>query len=244
MHMNKQSLPFDLIAFDADDTLWHNETLYTMTQERFKRLLAPYHDGEIVDQELYETEMRNLAHYGYGIKAFTLSMIETAIELTDGRIGGVEIRQIINFAHEMLRAPVRLMEGIEEVLATLSVDYRLMVITKGDLIDQETKIASSGLAGYFDLVEIVSNKRPETYAALLTKHQAPAERFLMIGNSLPSDILPVLAIGGRSVYIPYPSTWAHEIIDEETVSHEPYIKLEDVRQLPELLAGQHWPESD
>ena len=242
--MEQQSLHFDLIAFDADDTLWHNETLYTMTQERFKQLLAPYHDGEIIDRELYETEMRNLAFYGYGIKAFTLSMIETAIELTEGRVGGAEIRQIIEFAHEMLNAPVRLMEGIEEVLATLSADYRLMVITKGDLFDQETKLARSGLSDYFDLVEIVSNKRPETYAALLSRHQAPAERFLMVGNSLPSDILPVLAIGGRSVYVPYPSTWAHEIIDEDMVSHEPYVKVEDIRQLPELLARPYWPESD
>lgn len=242
--MNKPSLQFDLIAFDADDTLWHNEPLYTMTQERFKKLLAPYHEGEIIDRELYETEMRNLAFYGYGIKSFTLSMIETAIELTGGRVGGAEIRQIIDLAHEMLRAPVRLMDGIEEVLSTLSAGYRLMVITKGDLFDQETKLARSGLVDYFDLVEIVSNKRPETYAALLSKHQTPAGRFLMVGNSLPSDILPVLSLGGRSVYIPYHSTWEHEIVDEDTVSHEPYVKLEDVRQLPELLARPHWPEGE
>ena len=240
--MKNANAPFDLIAFDADDTLWHNETLYTMTQERFKQLLADYHEGEIVDQELYDTEMRNLARYGYGIKAFTLSMIETAIELTDGRIGGAEIRHIIDFAHQMLGAPVRLMDGIEEVLNALADDYLLMIITKGDLFDQESKIARSGLAGYFSHVEIVSNKRSQTYQALLAKHKTPAGRFLMIGNSLPSDILPVVAIGGHGVYVPYHTTWAHEVVNEEDVSHETYVELGDIRQLPELLKG--WSGSE
>jgi putative hydrolase of the HAD superfamily len=234
--MNGRTKRFELIAFDADDTLWHNESLYNMTQDRFKELLAPYLDGEIVDQELYETEMRNLARYGYGIKSFTLSMIETAIELTDGRVGGAEIRHIIDFAHEMLAAPVRLIDGIEDVLAALGADYRLMVITKGDLFDQETKLARSGLDGYFDLVEIVSNKRPETYAGLLARHDVAADRFLMVGNSLPSDILPVLEIGGHGVHIPYHITWAHEVVDETEVPDERYATLQDVRQLPALLA--------
>ena len=239
--------PFDLIAFDADDTLWHNETLYTMTQERFKQLLVDYHDGEIVDQELYETEMRNLARYGYGIKAFTLSMIETAIELTDGRIGGTEIRHIIDFAHEMLRAPVKPMDGIDEVLRALSNDYPLMIITKGDLFDQETKIARSGLANYFEHVEVVSNKRSQTYEVLLAKYETSPGRFLMVGNSLRSDILPVVAIGGHGVHIPYHTTWAHEVVSEEDVSREmyahAYVELGDVRQLPELLDSWRRPES-
>lgn len=234
--MKHDALHFDLIAFDADDTLWHNETLYTVTQERLKELLAPYHDGEIVDRELYETEMRNLAHYGYGIKAFTLSMIETAIELTGGRIRGTEIRQIIDFAGEMLRAPVRLLDGVEDVLAAVSVDYDLIVITKGDLVDQETKIARSGLADHFVAIEIVSNKRPGTYAALLQKYHVQAERFLMVGNSLPSDVLPVIAIGGRAVYIPYHTTWQHEEVDEEALSEAEYVELDDIGQLPALLS--------
>jgi putative hydrolase of the HAD superfamily len=235
--MNDRAKRFELIAFDADDTLWHNESLYNMTQDRFKELLAPYLNGEVIEHELYETEMRNLARYGYGIKAFTLSMIETAIELTDGRVGGTEIRQIIDFAHDMLAAPVRLIDGIEDVLVALGADYRLMVITKGDLFDQETKLARSGLDGRFDLVEIVSNKRPETYAGLLARHEVEADRFLMVGNSLPSDILPVLEIGGHGVYIPYHITWAHEILDQSEVPDERYTTLEDVRQLPALLAG-------
>lgn len=235
--MSEQARQFELIAFDADDTLWHNESLYNMTQDRFKELLAPFHDGEIVDHQLYETEMRNLARYGYGIKSFTLSMIETAIELTEGRVGGAEIRQIIDFAHTMLAAPVRLIDGIEDVLAVLGADYRLMIITKGDLFDQETKLARSGLADYFDLVEVVSNKRPDTYAGLLAKHGVDAHRFLMVGNSLPSDILPVLEIGGHGVHIPYHITWAHEVVDEAEVPDDRCATLEDVRQLPALLAG-------
>jgi len=235
--MNDSVKRFELIAFDADDTLWHNESLYNMTQDRFKELLAPYLNGEIVDRELYETEMRNLARYGYGIKAFTLSMIETAIELTGGRVGAAEIRQIIDFAHEMLAAPVRLIEGVEDVLAALGAEYRLMIITKGDLFDQETKVARSGLAGYFDLVEIVSHKQPETYAELLARHGVAADRFLMVGNSLPSDILPVLEIGGHGVHIPYHITWAHEIVDEAEVPDQRYATLDDVRELPALLAG-------
>jgi putative hydrolase of the HAD superfamily len=235
--MKDKTERFDVIAFDADDTLWHNETLYNMTQERFKELLAPYHDGEIVDRELYETEMRNLTRYGYGIKAFTLSMIETAIELTDGRVGGSEIRQIIDFAQEMIAAPVRLMNGIEETLTALAADYRLMIITKGDLFDQETKIARSGLVDHFDLIEIVSNKRPETYAELLARNGIAADRFLMVGNSLPSDILPVLEIGGHGVHIPYHITWAHEVLDDSEVIDDGYTTLENVRQLPALLSG-------
>jgi putative hydrolase of the HAD superfamily len=235
--MNQRSGLIELIAFDADDTLWHNETIYSMTQQRYKELLAPYYDGEIVDRELYETEMRNLAYYGYGVKSFTLSMIETAIELTDGRVGGAEIRQIIDFAHDMLRTPVRLMDGVEDVLAELANDYQLMIISKGDLLDQETKIARSGLAPYFDHIEIVSNKRPDTYAQLLAKHEVPAERFLMVGNSLPSDVLPVTSIGGHGVYIPYHVTWVHEVVDEAEVADEAYTQLDDIRQLPGLLAA-------
>ena len=148
----------DVIALDADDTLWHNETLYTMTQDRFKQLLCRYRSAEGIEDELYETEMRNLQYYGYGIKSFTLSMIETAIELTEGRVQSEEIQEIIDFAKEMLRAPVQLLEGVQDVILALSGAHRLMIVTKGDLFDQETKIAHSGLADYFDHVEIVSEK--------------------------------------------------------------------------------------
>ena len=227
---------FDVIAFDADDTLWHNETLYTVTQDKFKQLLSRYRSTDGIEQELFETEMRNLQYYGYGIKSFTLSMIETAIELTDGRIQGREIREIIGFAREMLGAPVQLLAGVEAVTRSLSESHRLMLITKGDLFDQESKVARSGLAGYFTHVEIVSQKTKETYQALLAKHDIAPDRFLMVGNSLKSDILPVLAAGGCAVYVPYHLTWAHEVVNNPGGKEKGYFELEHIGQLPDLVA--------
>jgi putative hydrolase of the HAD superfamily len=225
----------DLIAFDADDTLWDNETLYTLTQERFKDLLSGYRSTEDIEEELYQTEMRNLGHYGYGIKSFTLSMIETAIELTGGRIGGDDIGEIIGFAREMMRAPVRLLEGAEEAVRALSEAHPLMIITKGDLFDQESKIARSGLAECFRHVEIVSQKTADTYQALLDKYDIPPGRFLMVGNSLKSDILPVVTIGGHAVYIPYHLTWAHERVANPGEGRDGYFELEHIGLLPPLV---------
>lgn len=226
---------FDAIAFDADDTLWHNETLYSDTQYKFQQLLENYQNGQFVDRRLYETEMRNLKLFGYGIKGFTLSMIETAIELSDGRIQGHEIQSIIDLAKEMLSAPVQPLEHVEDVIRELSAKYSLMIITKGDLFDQETKVARSGLAGYFDHVEIVSSKSSETYDAILASYGLDAGRFLMVGNSLKSDILPVLEIGGRAVHIPYHITWAHETAIEGDGRPGEYYELENIEQLPALL---------
>ena len=226
---------FDIIAFDADDTLWHNETLYTVTQDKFKQLLSKYRDTDGIDQELYETEMRNLQHYGYGIKSFTLSMIETAIELTGARVQGREIREIIGFAREMLKAPVQLLEDVEDVIRTLSASHQLMIITKGDLFDQESKIARSGLADYFTHVEVVSHKTEDTYKALLAQHHIHPGRFLMVGNSLKSDVLPVVAIGSQAVYIPYHVTWAHEVVANPHEERQDYLELEHISQLPALV---------
>jgi putative hydrolase of the HAD superfamily len=224
------------IAFDADDTLWHNENLYSLTQDRFKRLLAPFQDVATIDQRLYATEMRNLAFFGYGIKGFTLSMIETAIEVTDGRIGAREIRQIIDFARDMLRAPVELLPGVRETIAALCDSYRLMMITKGDLFDQESKIARSGIADYFRHVEIVSEKTPDVYAAVMSRHGIEPRRFLMVGNSLKSDILPVIEVGGNAVYIPYHLTWDHERVTDEGAMAGRYVTLSHISQLPIWLA--------
>jgi putative hydrolase of the HAD superfamily len=224
---------FDLIAFDADDTLWHTEDLYVASQERFRQLLARYHSPEWIDEKLFATEMRNLATFGYGIKGFVLSMIETAIELTEGRIGGGEIQRIIDMGREMLSADIRLLDGVAETVAALSQRYPLMIITKGDLFDQETKIARSGLGPHFRHVEIVSDKTEAAYAALLKRHGLAPERFLMVGNSLRSDILPVVGLGGRAVYIPYHLTWAHEQVSEPRVNG--YVTLESVRLLPTWL---------
>ncbi len=224
------------IAFDADDTLWHNENLYSLTQERFKRLLAPFQDVATIDQRLYTTEMRNLAFFGYGIKGFTLSMIETAIEITDGRIGAHEIRQIIDYARDMLRAPVELLPGVRETIALLSDSYRLMIVTKGDLFDQESKIARSGIADYFQHIEIVSEKTPAAYAAVMKRHGIEPRRFLMVGNSLRSDILPVVEVGGNAVYIPYHLTWIHERVTDEGAIAGRYVTLSHIGELPTWLA--------
>ncbi len=228
---------FDLIAFDADDTLWHNEILYRNAQAKFIQLLSAYHNQEWIEQRLYATEMRNLAHFGYGIKAFALSMIETAIELTEGRIGGSEIGQIIEFAKEMLSARVQLLEGVEETLRQLAAAYPLILITKGDLLDQEGKIAGSGLRGYFQAVEIVSQKSAETYRNIVARRGVEPARFLMVGNSVRSDILPVLEIGGWAIYIPYPLTWEHEAHAGEEIVSDRFFELESIAGLPRLLDG-------
>jgi len=226
---------FDLIAFDADDTLWHNETLYSKTQDKFKQLLSNYQSAEWIEQALYEREMRNLQYFGYGIKGFALSMIETAIELTQGRISGAEIQEIINFARDMLKAPVQLLEHAEEVIARLSQTYDLMIITKGDLFDQETKISRSGLADYFTHFEIVSDKTRDTYEALVARYDIDLGRFLMVGNSLRSDILPIVAIGGQAVYIPFHITWAHETVTNQDEEQLGYFELEHIGLLPALV---------
>ncbi len=226
---------FDAIAFDADDTLWHNERFYARAQERFRALLAHYHSPDWIDQRLYQTEMRNLPHFGYGIKAFALSMIETAVELTEGRISGADIQTIIDAAREMLDAEVELLEGVAATVAGLAGAYPLMLITKGDLRDQETKIARSGLAPYFRHVEIVSDKSTASYGALLQRHGIAPERFLMVGNSLRSDILPVLALGASAVYVPFELTWAHEAA-ERPLGRPGYYELAHLGLLPGLLA--------
>jgi len=223
------------IAFDGDDTLWHNESLYALTQEKFAQLLSPYHDAAWVDRKLYETEMRNLRLYGYGLKAFTLSMIETAIELTEGRIQGYEIQQIIEATKAMRRANVSLLDGVAATVGHLAERYRLMLITKGDLLDQEAKIAGSGLADYFTDVEIVSEKTAVTYQSLLAKYQIPPAQFLMVGNSLRSDVLPVVELGGIGVHVPYHITWEHEAVSGEEEETAVYHTLPHINQLPDLV---------
>ena len=223
------------IAFDADDTLWHNEPLYIDVQNRFKELLSTYHSPEWVDKILYETEMRNLSHFGYGIKGFTLSMIETAIELTEGRILGREIQKIIDYAREMVNTKLPLMDKVEETLAQLAESHDLMVVTKGDLLDQEAKIARSGLLAYIKYIEVVSDKNKESYISILSRHGIEPAHFLMVGNSLKSDILPVLELGGRAVYIPYALTWTHENSIDRDLPQKGYYQLEHIGLLPELV---------
>ena len=223
------------IAFDADDTLWHNQYLYNMTVERFADLLSPYHDRQWIMDRLDTVESGNLAYYGYGIKSFSLSMIETAIELTEGRITGGEIQNILDYTREMIRAPVEVVPNVREVITELDPSYFLMVITKGDLLDQESKVARSGLGDLFDHVEVVSHKTPEVYAEVLKRLNIRPENFLMMGNSLRSDVLPIVEIGGVGVHIPYHSTWSHEEVEISAVQRDSYYELEDIGQLPGLL---------
>ena len=228
-------MKIDVIAFDADDTLWHNETLYSYAQDRFRELLVTYDSDHAVLDELYETEMANLPYYGYGIKSFALSMIETAIRISGGEIATREILEIIDIAKEMKQAPVSLIEHVEKVIQTLSKTYRLMLITKGDLLDQERKIRHSGLASYFDHVEVVADKTADIYRTLLAKHSIVPERFVMVGNSLRGDILPVVSLGARAVYIPYHLTWAHETVPVNPDEALGYVELEHIGLLPEFV---------
>lgn len=226
---------FDLIAFDADDTLWHNESIYHRIQAKLTDLLAAYVDAETIEQRLYETEMRNLDHYGYGIKSFTLSMIETAVDVAGEEITGADVGQIIDFGKEMLTTKIQLLDQVAETIPLIAKQYSLMLLTKGDLRDQEWKLANSGLGSHFRHVEIVSEKNEQTYEALLEKYQIRPSRFLMVGNSLRSDILPVVAVGGKAVHIPYHITWQHEIVHNPPVDKNGCYELEHMGQLPELL---------
>ena len=227
---------FDVIAFDADDTLWHNESIFTMTQVKFREMFSS-HGPEVVDQTLSSTQIKNLRHFGYGIKGFILSMIETSIELTDGDISGSEIQQVLDFGREMLVAPIELLPHVREVVEELSQSYSLWLITKGDLIDQETKIARSGLAEYFASVEIVSEKNTETYSKILTQHKIDVSRFMMIGNSMRSDVVPIVQLGGHAVHIPYSTTWVHEQ-EHPFVDIDRYSVLKHIGLLPKLIRGE------
>ncbi len=227
---------FDLIGFDADDTLWQNERYYNEAQTRFAQLLSHYHPEEWVRERLYETETRNIQHFGYGVKAFALSMIETAVELTEGRISGQDIKTLVEVAREMLDAEVELLPQVREAIHLLAKTHRLALITKGDLLDQERKIERSGLGQYFQDVEIVSHKTPAAYAQFLKKLSIPAERFLMVGNSLRSDILPVLQLGGSAVHIPYGSTWQHEQADTPPMGTPGFQAVSEFGQIPTLIA--------
>ncbi|RDC66439.1 HAD family hydrolase [Adhaeribacter pallidiroseus] len=224
-----------VIAFDADDTLWVNEPIFTATQQRFKEIVGKYVSTEILDEKLYGFEIRNLKIFGYGIKGFILSMIETAIELSGGSITGTEVQQIIDLGKVMLDHPVEILPNVEETLQLLQSGYTLMLITKGDLFDQESKIARSGLADYFNQVEILSEKDEATYQRVLKRNNIAPEEFLMVGNSLKSDIVPICNIGARAIYIPFHTTWVHEIVAVDASANLAYQELPDISLLPTYL---------
>lgn len=232
--MTHRQAGIDVIAFDGDDTLWHNEPLFQAAQDQFVELLAHYHDRAWMRERLYQTEMHNIEHFGYGVKAFALSMIETAVELTEGRVTGQEVAALIDVAKGMLNAETRLLDGAAETVAALAGKYRLMLITKGDLLDQEGKIRRSGLGDCFQDIEVVSGKSREAYEKVLQKHRLAAERFVMVGNSLRSDVWPVLELGGKAVWIPYVLEWAHEAA-AEPLGHVGYYRAESLKELPGLV---------
>ncbi len=235
---------FDVIAFDADDTLWHNESFYHAAQAEFVQLVCKGRNAEHVKQKLFQTEMCNLESYGYGIKSFTLSMVEAALELTGGRIQGKKIQKILDIGKKMLKAEVQLLDYAEETVANLSQRYPLMIITKGDLFDQESKVARSGLAGYFKYVEILCEKTMDSYAAILAKHKIEPGRFAMVGNSLKSDILPVIDLGGWAFYVPHYLTWAHEVMPMPEKTHERFYEVAHLGLLPDIFTELNAPTQE
>ncbi len=202
-----------VIGFDADDTLWHSETYFAVTEDRFRALLAPWCSEEETTVRFLERERSNLALFGYGIKGFTLSMIETAIAASDGAIPVGAIQEIVNWGKEMLAHPVDLIDGVEDVLDVVGAHYRLMLLTKGDLLHQESKIAESGLAERFDAIEVMAEKDPSSYGRFLSSVEVAPSEFLMIGNSARSDVLPLLELGAQAVHVPYEVTWGVEKVD-------------------------------
>lgn len=219
------------IGFDADDTLWQNETFYRLTEERFAALLADHGEQDAISRRLLEAERRNLKHYGFGIKGFTLSMIETAIEVTDGKVPAAVIGEILAAGREMLSHPIETLPHVRETLGRLASSYRMTLITKGDLFDQERKLAQSGLGELFDAVEIVSDKNASTYERIFTRHGDGPSRSMIVGNSLKSDVVPAIEAGGWGVYVPHSLTWALEHTDEP--EREP--RFRRINHLGELI---------
>ena len=220
------------ICFDADDTLWHNERFFRLTQERFADLLRDHVDSGHLAERLLAAEKRNIGHYGFGIKGFMLSMIETALEVTESRVPGAVVAEIIAAGQDMLSHPIELLPGVEETVAALAPDFDLVLVTKGDLLDQERKLAQSGLGEVFDGVEIVSDKTAPVYAAIFARHGTEPGRVLMAGNSLKSDVNPVIDAGGWGVYVPHGLTWELEVAE----APEDHPRFRQIRSLGDLPA--------
>ncbi len=224
------------IGFDADDTLWQNEAFFRLTQDRFTRLLADHAETSHLNDRLLAAEMRNIGHYGFGVKGFTLSMIETAIEVTDGRVPASVIAELIAAGREMLEHPIELLPHACATVTTLAADYRVVLITKGDLLDQERKLAQSGLGDLFHGVEIVSHKTSEAYATIFARHGTGADQAMMVGNSLKSDVIPALQAGSWGIHIPHGVTWALEVADVPA-DHQRFHALDTLGGLPALVTS-------
>lgn len=230
--------PFDLVAFDGDDTLWHNERSYRDGRDRFHTILREAGfdvDAQQLDNVVDRTEVHNIEYFGYGVSGFTLSLIEAAVVLTGGEIGGRAIDQIIALAKAMLTTEIELFPAVKSTVASLSRRYPLMLITKGDLLHQRSKLARSGLEQYFHHVEVVSHKTPEVYDVILKRHKVKPNRFLMIGNSLRSDILPVVALGATAIYIPASLSWSHEHAEPTAAARRRYVERKSMRHLAQFI---------
>jgi putative hydrolase of the HAD superfamily len=225
----------NIIAFDADDTLWHNEPLYDQARIQFCQILSTYQPTEKLESRLSEIEIGNIQFYGYGIKSFILSMVEAAVDLSNGQVKGYEIQGILDITRQMLTAEVPLLDHAKTVLEALHSNYDLMLITKGDLFEQVRKVERSGLASYFRLIEVVEDKTKKSYRSLLQKYNINPAEFLMVGNSIRSDILPVINIGGQAVYIPYTTTWIHERVTDLDINQHKFAEINNLSQLPEYL---------
>ncbi len=224
------------IGFDADDTLWQNESFFRLTQDRFTALLADYADPDHLHDRLLAAERRNIGHYGFGVKGFTLSMIETAIEVTEGRVPAAVIADLMAAGREMLEHPIELLPHARAAVEAMAQTHRVLLITKGDLLDQERKLAQSGLGDLFHGVEIVSNKTAPAYSTIFTRHGHGPDRALMVGNSLKSDVIPVIEAGGFGVHVPHGLTWALELADPPS-DHPRFAALDHLGLLPDLVAN-------
>ncbi|GAA4270319.1 HAD family hydrolase [Hyunsoonleella aestuarii] len=224
-----------VIGFDADDTLWVNETYFREAEMEFAKLLSNYETPNKIDQELFRVEIDNLPLYGYGVKAFVLSMVECALELSNYNVSSKTIDAILNIGKDMLEKPVDLLEGVEDVLKILSKKYRIILATKGDLLDQERKLQKSGLTDYFHHIEILSDKKDDNYSKLLNHLDIKPEEFLMVGNSLKSDVLPLINLNANAIHIPFHTTWAHEEVQKRETNGKHYKTIASLRDLLNIL---------
>jgi putative hydrolase of the HAD superfamily len=228
-------MPITTIALDADDTLWQNEQFFRITEQRFADLLGDYTDVPDLNRRLIDSVTKNLSFYGFGMKGFALSMVETALDVTDHRVPGTVIAEILAAGRELLSYPIETLPYVDHALGQLQQSHRLILITKGDVFDQERKLAASGLAEYFSAVEIVADKTEATYARLFERHTDGPGRTVMVGNSLRSDILPALAAGSFAVYVPHDLTWSYEHA-EEPVDQPRYAKIAHLGELADAIA--------
>jgi len=233
--LNEDYKDIKVIGFDADDTLWVNETYFRDAELKFAKLLAKYETANKIDQELFKMEMKNLPLYGYGVKGFVLSMVEMALELSNNDVSNSTINAILNIGKEMLNKPVELLKGVETTLKTLSENYRLILVTKGDLLDQERKLEKSGLTDYFHHIEVLSDKQEANYSKLLQHLDISPSEFLMIGNSLKSDILPLVNIKAKAIHIPFHTTWLHEEVSDDERKNKTYKTVHSLLDVIQVL---------